>query len=186
MENLVPKKIFLTKGVGKDVDPLSSFERALKDAGIEKCNLVSVSSILPPNCEIIPKERGVELLTPGQITFVVMSRNSSNEPNRLMSASIGVAIPADKSTYGYLSEYHSFGETDEKAGDKAEDLAASMLASTLGIDFDMNQSWDEKEQLFKLSGKIVRTRNTAQSAIVDKDGMWMTVLAAAVMLLGSD
>jgi arginine decarboxylase len=183
MENMVPKKMFLTKGVGKDIDPLSSFERALKDAGIEKCNLVNVSSILPPNCEIIPKEKGVELLKPGQITFVVMSRNSSNEPNRLMSASIGVAIPADKSAYGYLSEYHSFGETDEKAAEKAEDLAACMLASTLGIDFDMNQSWDEKEQIFKMSGKIVKTRNVAQSAIVDKDGMWMTVIAVAVLLL---
>jgi arginine decarboxylase len=183
MENMVPKKIFLTNGVGKDMDPLSSFERALKDAGIERCNLVNVSSILPPNCEIIPKEKGVELLKPGQITFVVMSRNSSNEPNRLMCASIGVAVPSEKSMYGYLSEYHSFGETDEKAGEKAEDLAACMLASTLGIDFDVNQSWDEKEQLFKLSGKIVKTRNIAQSAIVDKDGMWMTVIAAAVLLL---
>jgi len=180
---MVPKKLFLTKGVGKDLDPLSSFERALKDAGIEKCNLVNVSSILPPNCEIIPREKGVELLKPGQMTFVVMSRNSSNEPNRLIASSIGVAIPADRSMYGYLSEYHSFGETDEKAEEEAEDLAACMLASTLGIDFDMNQSWDEKEQLFKMSGKIVKTRNVAQSAIVDKDGMWTTVLAAAVLLL---
>jgi len=183
MESMVPKKLFLTKGVGKDLDPLSSFERALKDAGIEKCNLVNVSSILPPNCEIIPREKGVELLKPGQMTFVVMSRNSSNEPNRLIASSIGVAIPADRSMYGYLSEYHSFGETDEKAEEEAEDLAACMLASTLGIDFDMNQSWDEKEQLFKMSGKIVKTRNVAQSAIVDKDGMWTTVLAAAVLLL---
>ncbi|MCX6775441.1 MAG: arginine decarboxylase, pyruvoyl-dependent [Candidatus Micrarchaeota archaeon] len=180
---MAPKKMFLTKGVGKDRDPLSSFERALKDAGIEKCNLVNVSSILPPNCEVMPRERGIELLKPGQITFVVMSRNSSNEPNRLIASSIGVAIPADRSMYGYLSEYHSFGETDEKAGEKAEDLAASMLASTLGIDFDVKQSWDEKEQLFKLSGKIVKTRNIAQSAIVDKDGMWMTVLSTAVLLL---
>jgi len=184
MENMVPVKMFLTKGVGKDVDPLSSFERALKDAGIEKCNLVNVSSILPPNCEIVPREKGIEMLKPGQITFVVMSRNSSNEPNRLIASSIGVAIPADRSMYGYLSEYHSFGETDEKAGEKAEDLAACMLASTLGIDFDMNQGWDEKEQLFKLSGKIVKTRNVAQSAIIDKDGMWMTVLSTAVLLLG--
>lgn len=183
MENLVPAKMFLTKGVGKDKDPLSSFERALKDAGIERCNLVNVSSILPPNCEVISREKGVELLKPGQITFVVMSRNSSNEPNRLIASSIGVAIPADKSMYGYLSEYHSFGETDEKAGETAEDLAASMLASTLGIDFEINQGWDEKEQLFKLSGKIVKTRNVAQSAIVDKDGMWMTVIASAVLLL---
>jgi len=183
MEDFVPKKMFLTKGVGKDRDPLSSFERALKDAGIEKCNLVNVSSILPPGCEILPKDKGIGLLKPGQITFVVMSRNSSNESNRLIASSIGVAIPADKSMYGYLSEYHCFGETDEEAGEMAEDLAACMLASTLGIDFNVNQSWDEKEQLFKLSGKIVKTRNVAQSAIVDKDRMWMTVLAAAVLLL---
>ncbi|MGB9577385.1 MAG: pyruvoyl-dependent arginine decarboxylase, partial [Candidatus Norongarragalinales archaeon] len=92
------------------------------------------------------------------------------------------SIPADKSAYGYLSEHHSFGQTEEKAGEYAEDLAASMLASTLGLEFDPEQSWDEKEQTFKLSGKIVRTTNITQSAICDKNGLWTSVVAAAVLV----
>jgi len=181
--DLVPKKIFLTKGVGRDKHQLSSFELALRDAGIEKCNLVPVSSILPPFAEVIPKEKGVKYLKPGEITFVVLSRNASNEPNRLLAASVGMAVPADKGSHGYLSEHHSFGETEDKAGDYAEDLAATFLASTLGLGFEVEQSWDEKEKQFKMSGKIVRTSNVTQSAIVDKNGLWTTVVAAAVLIL---
>ena len=179
----VPKKIFFTKGVGTHKDKLTSFELALRDAGIAKFNLVTVSSILPPFCEIVPKAKGLTMLNDGEIVFVVLSRNESNEHNRLISASVGAAVPSDRAQYGYLSEYHSFGETEDKAGDYAEDLAASMLASTLGIEFDLNQSWDEKETLFKMSGKFVKTTNITQSIVVDKQGEWTSVLAAAVMIL---
>ncbi|MFH0992546.1 MAG: arginine decarboxylase, pyruvoyl-dependent [bacterium] len=178
----VPTKIFFTKGVGRHKDYLQSFELALRDAGIEICNLVSVSSIYPPNCKRISKEEGLKLLQPGQITFCVMARNATNEPNRLIAASIGVAQPADASMYGYLSEHHPFGETDERAGDYSEDLAATMLASTLGVEFDSNTAWDEREKMFKMSGKIVRTFNVTQSAEGDKNGLWTTVVGVAVLL----
>jgi arginine decarboxylase len=85
-------KIFFTKGVGKHKDYLQSFELALRMAGIEKCNLVSVSSIFPAGCKRVSKEEGVKLLEPGMITFCVMARNSTNEPNRLIASSIGVAL----------------------------------------------------------------------------------------------
>ncbi len=181
--SLVPKKVFFTKGVGTHKDKLTSFELALRDAGIAKFNLVTVSSILPPFCEIVPKAKGLPMLNDGEVVFVVLSRNESNEHNRLISASVGAAVPADRSQYGYLSEYHSFGETEDTAGDYAEDLAASMLASTLGIEFDLNQSWDEKETLFKMSGKFVKTTNITQSIVVDKQDEWTSVLAAAVLIL---
>jgi arginine decarboxylase len=181
--NFVPKQVFFTKGVGKSSEQLTSFEYALRDAGIAPYNLVTVSSILPPNAKIIPRNEGLKLLKPGQIVFVVMSRIAANEPNRLMSASVGCAIPADPTTYGYLSEHHAFGQTEEKAGDYAEDLAASMLASTLGMDFDPEKDWNEREQYFKMSGQIVKTRNTTQSAVCDKDGKWTSVIAAAVLVM---
>ncbi|HOV99775.1 MAG TPA: arginine decarboxylase, pyruvoyl-dependent [Bacteroidota bacterium] len=177
-----PTKIFFTKGVGRHKDYLQSFELALRDASIEKCNIVTVSSIYPPGCKRIPKDDGVALLNPGQITFCVMARNATNEPNRLIAASIGVAQPADDSAYGYLSEHHPFGETDERAGEYAEDLAATMLATTLGVQFDPNTAWDEREKIFKMSGKIVRTFNITQSAEGDKNGLWTTVVAVAVLL----
>ena len=179
---MVPTRIFLTKGVGVHKNRLQSFELALRNAGIEKCNLVYVSSILPPNCKIISKEEGLKLLQPGQITFCVMARLESNEPNRLMSTAIGVAVPKNGEHYGYLSEHHSFGEKGEKAGEYAEDLAATMLATTLGIDFNPDTAWEEREQVYKTSGQIFRTTNICQSAEENKDGLWTTTISVAVLL----
>lgn len=179
---LVAKKIFLTKGVGKHKEKLTSFELALRDAKISACNLVRVSSIFPPRCEIIALKEGVKYLAPGQVTFCVLSENSSNEPHRLLAASVGVAIPADRSAYGYLSEHHSFGQKEDVAGDYAEDLAAGMLASSLGVEFDPDKSWDEKKEIYKISGKIFRSRNVTQTAVGDKLGLWTTVLAGAILI----
>lgn len=180
---MVPKKLFFTKGVGRHKEKLASFELALRNAGIEKCNLVQVSSILPPNCKIISKEKGLQNLKPGDITFCVMARNETNEANRLVAASIGCAVPASRETYGYLSEHHGFGETDEQAGEYSEDLAASMLATTLGVEFNEDASYDEKKEIWKISDKIVKTTNITQSAM-GKNKIWTTVIAVAVFING--
>lgn len=177
---MIPKKMFLTKGVGVHKDYLQSFELALRNAGIEKCNIVCVSSIFPPKCKMVPREEGLKLLKPGQITFAVMARNSTNEPNRLVAASIGLAMPKENHSYGYLSEHHSFGETAQKSGEYAEDLAATMLATTLGLNFDPDKAWNERKQEYKMSGRFVKTRNMTQTAKGDKNGLWTTVIAAAV------
>jgi len=181
LESLVPRRLFFTKGVGVHKEELRSFELSLRDAGIEKCNLVHVSSILPPRCKIISRAQGLKELTPGGITFCVMAKCSTNEPRRLIAASIGCAIPSDRNLYGYLSEHHAYGQTEKEAGDYAEDLAAAMLASTLGIEFDEDKSWDVRKEIYRISDKIVRTTNITQSSIV-KSG-WATVLATAVFLL---
>jgi arginine decarboxylase len=180
---MTPKKVFFTKGVGVHKDKLSSFEVALRSAGIEKCNLVYVSSIFPPECKILSKAAGLKLLRPGQITYCVMSRNATNEPNRLISAAVGFAMPKDFSNYGYLSEHHAFGEKAAVSGEYAEDLAATMLATTLGIPFDPNQAWDERKQVYTASGHIFKTQNICQSAEGNKDGLWTTVLATAVFIM---
>jgi arginine decarboxylase len=183
MSSGVPDKYFLTKGAGVHKEDLHSFEQALRDAKISQYNLVPVSSIIPPNCKRISVEEGLKYLTPGQIVYCVMSRNKTNESSRLIAASVGCAIPAESTQHGYLSEHNSYGETDEKAADYTEDLAASMLATTLGLEFDPEIAWDEKENFFKMSGKIIRTSNITQSAQGNKDGLWTTVVAAAVFVL---
>jgi arginine decarboxylase len=175
-----PSKMFLTKGVGVHKDRLASFELALRQAGIQKCNLVTVSSIMPPKCKIVPRTKGEKLLQAGQVVFCVMARSETNEPNRLVSAAIGLARPKDENHYGYLSEHHGFGEIAKKSGDYAEDLAATMLATTLGIEFDPDQAWDERKQIYKTSGHIFKTTNFCQSAEGNKDGLWTTVISAAV------
>ncbi|MDY6820350.1 MAG: arginine decarboxylase, pyruvoyl-dependent [Deferribacterota bacterium] len=180
---MIPNRVFLTKGLGIHKDYLSSFELALRSAGIEICNLVYVSSILPPNCKIISREAGVKELVPGQITYCVMSKNATNEPSRLISSSIGIAIPKDRNNYGYISEHHGYGEVAKKSSDYAEDLAATMLATTLGIPFDVDVAWDERKQIYEASNHIFRTKSVCQSAEGNKNGLWTFVIAAAVFLM---
>ena len=183
--NLTPRFVFLTKGVGVHESRLRSFELSLRVAGLASSNLLYVSSILPPACKIIKREDGIDYLkkVPGSMRFVVMARCESNEPHRLLAASIGLAKPSDPKYHGYLSEYHDFGVTEKKAGDHAEDLSAEMLAETLGIEFDPNTAYNEKEKLFKTSGKIILTRNITQTAIADKQGKWTTAIAVAAFIL---
>jgi arginine decarboxylase len=180
--SMVPKKVFFTKGVGKHRERLTSFELALRDAGIASQNLVRVSSIFPPQCKLLSRSQGLKYLHHGEVAFAVVAENSTREPHRLLAASIGVAIPADRNTYGYLSEHHSFGEREEAAGDYAEELAAEMLATTLNVEFDPDRSWDEKKEIYRISNKIVRTANITQSAVGDKRGLWTTVIAAAIFI----
>ncbi|MFC1752471.1 pyruvoyl-dependent arginine decarboxylase [Thermoproteota archaeon] len=179
--NFVPKYLFLTKGVGVHKEKLVSFEMALRKAGIAGYNLVRVSSIFPPHCKIMSKRAGLAKLEVGQIVFCVLSDNAVHEKNRLVATSVGVAVPQDPDKHGYLSEHHSFGETDQVAGDYAEDLAAEMLATTLGIPIDSNLHWDERKKIWKMADQIVKTTAITQSAIGKKD-LWTTVVAGAILV----
>lgn len=181
-KSMVPKRLFFTKGVGRHKERLTSFEMALRDAGVASQNLVRVSSIFPPNAKLISRKEGLTYLSHGEVVFAVIAENSTREPHRLVTSSIGVAIPTDRNTYGYLSEHHSLGETEEQAGEYAEELAAEMLATTLDVEFDPDKSWDEKKEIYKISNKIVRTANVTQSAVGDKRGLWTTTLAAAILI----
>lgn len=181
MSNLVPTKLFLTKGVGRHKYQLKSFEDALRKAGVAHQNLVQVSSILPPKCRIIGRENGLNLLKPGEICYCVMARSDTNEYGRIVASSIGVAVPRDRSQWGYLSEVHGYGMNQQVAADMSEDLAAEMLGTTVGLEVDPNQAWSEKEQVYKSSGLIIRTTNITQTARGQKD-MWTTTVALAVFL----
>ena len=182
LTDLIAKELFLTKGKGTHREKLTSFELSLRDAGIAAFNLVRVSSIFPPNCKLIPRNQGLSKLQQGQVVFCVMSETATNEPHRLIASAVGVATPRDPSLYGYLSEHHGYGQTERVAGDYSEDIAAEMLATTLGVDFDPDHSWDEKRELWQISGRMFRSRNVTQSATGHKDGLWTTVIAAAVFI----
>lgn len=180
---MIPKYVFFTKGVGEGKKKLASFESALRDAGIEKFNLVNVSSIFPPNCIELTREEGLQKMSAGQICFVVMARHSSNEKGRMVTASIGVAKPRDSNRYGYLSEHHAYGQDATSASDFAEDLAASMLASCLGIPFNVDDDYDTKREIFMLSDQIVETKSITQTNTVQTDNVYTTVVAAAVFII---
>ena len=182
MNILVPVKVFLTKGVGRHRYQLKSFEEALRQAGVAQQNLVQVSSILPPKCKIIARENGLKSLVPGQISYCVMARSDTNEHGRLIASSIGIAVPKDRNKWGYISEVHGHGMNKPEAADMAEDLAADMLGTTLGLEVDPDKAWSEKEQVYKASGLIIRTSNITQTARGQKE-LWTTTVAIAMLLL---
>jgi len=178
----IPKRVFLTRGIGTHRQQLSAFEYALRDADIEQQNLVTVSSILPPRCELATREAGVAVLSPGEIAFCVMARADTNEPGRRIMAGVGLARPKDPTHYGYISEHHGFGLSQEETCEYVEDLAATMLASTLGVDFDPNAAWDERKRVYAMSNLIVDTHSIAATAEGVPRGDWTCVVAAAVFL----
>lgn len=183
MADFVPKMMFFTKGTGKHKNNLQSFEEALRDAGIASYNLVRVSSIFPPHCKIITREKGSKLLKPGEVVFCVLAETRTNEPNRLACAGIGLAVPANPENHGYISEHHGFGMTQKVCGDYVEDMAASMLATTQGIDLDPDMAYDARKDIYKAKGLVVTTKAVVQTVEGDKNGLWTTAVAAAVLIL---
>ena len=184
MKHFIPSRLFLTKGRGQHKEKLASLEQALRDAGIAPFNLVKVSSIFPPHCKLVTRDEALKTLKPGQIVYLVMSENSTNEAHRLISASVGLAIPNNPVHYGYLSAHHSFGQSEREAGVYAEQLAAYMLATTLGKNFDPKQIWDQEQEqkTYSLSEELrVSTRSITQTT-KGKKGLWTTALAAAVFI----
>ena len=182
-KNWIPKNIFLTKGTGVHKEKLASFELALRGAGIASYNLISVSSILPPNCEIIDKNTGNEMLHPAQVVPVVLARSESNIPSTLVSSGVGIAIPRDRNDYGYLSEHHTTDMDANQMEDYVEDLAAEMLATTYGLEFDPDASWDEKRELWNIDDRIVETKSIVEISSTDSSGKWITVVCAAVLII---
>ncbi len=179
-KDFVPTRAFITRGAGIHREKLTSFEMALRDAHIARYNLVRVSSIFPPGCELVDTDAGVDLLHPGQIVFCVLAEAATNEPGRRVASSIGLALPKDRSHYGYISEHHTFGMSEETAGNYAEDLAASMLATVLGIPFDPEEAWDVRREQWRLGGEIVETQNHTVVATGPEDGRWATTVSAVV------
>ncbi|MEF8848620.1 MAG: arginine decarboxylase, pyruvoyl-dependent [Candidatus Thermoplasmatota archaeon] len=163
----IPKKFFLTTGKGTHRYELQSFELALRDAGIEKCNLVKVSSIIPPECKQIERKIGINKIKPGQITYVVLSMNKTKEVEQTIGASIGIAKPSNKEKHGYIAEYRSIDESKDKIEKKARKIATTMLNTLQEKDL-------EKDEIV--------TKSVSQTGKNIKPKFWHTVLAAAVFV----
>jgi arginine decarboxylase len=181
MGSLVPSKVFLTRGQGRHREKLVSFEKALREAGIAPFNLVRVSSIFPPQARFVTRAAGLRFLEPGQILFVVLSENATDEPGRLITASIGAAVPDDPSHYGYLAEHSDAGRTGRETGLHTEYLAAEMLATKLGGRIEEPPPGRPAAAFHVSNGLALKTRSVTQAA-KGEAGLWTTVLAAAVLI----
>ena len=182
MGPLVPTKVFLTRGQGSHKEKLVSFEQALREAGIAPFNLVRVSSIFPPRARLVSRTAGLKLLEPGQILFVVLSENATDEPGRLITASIGAAVPDDPSRYGYLAEHSDVGRSGRETGLHTEYLAAEMLATKLGERLKEPGPGRPAKSFRVSNGLSLKTKSMTQAA-KGEAGVWTTAIAAAVLII---
>jgi len=166
---IIPRRVFLTTGQGQHADRIHAFELALRDAGIEQCNLVPVSSVLPPGCRIVDREEGTAALVPGAIMFCVMARDESNCEGSPLSASVCIAVPKDRSRHGYIGEYAGNGRTAEEAEDAARELAQGMLVTSMDIDASRADEVCAAAPAISCIGRAKR-------------GVWNVAVAAAVFL----
>lgn len=160
---VIPSKIFFTKGIGIHEEKLVSFEMALRDAKVSPYNLVSVSSILPPDAKIVTREEGLKYLHDGEVVFCVMAKNSTTDKTRKISSSIGLATPVGLHHHGYLSEYHATDESEETSGKHAEKLAEIMLKTLMDNQISLKTS------------SITACANGV-------DGKWTTTVALAIFV----
>lgn len=174
-------KLFLTEGVGYHREKLISFEMALRDARIAQFNLVRVSSIYPPGAQFISLEEGVDRLTPGEIVHCVLSENATNQADHLIAASVGVALPPDANTHGFLAEHHSFDEEHTEAARHAESMAATMLSTLMNWPGAEDPCYDADHGVWIVGDSVVRSTSVVQ-ATRGKDGLWTSVVAAAVFV----
>ena len=160
---MLPRKFFLTKGIGRHRDELSSFALALENASIGKFNLVKVSSIIPPKCEFLSKEKGTQLLKPGQIVYCVLAENKTNQKDKFIAVGMGIALPKNLKDIGYVMEYASSKYSESEIGTYAENSARDMLSEQLGIN-------------------VLKSMHITHSA-KEQDSLWTTTVVATVFII---
>lgn len=177
--HLIPTKVFSTFGVGHHEQQLTAFQLALKAAGIHRLNHICVSSILPPECEVLSRPNGVCLVPPGALTFGAYDKLSTMQLG-VISAACGIAIPKDPKMYGYLSEHHSHEQSSIDAANYAADLAAQMLAAEYNLDYVIGLKGDERQEQFNRFQHIFTADSVVASAQVQTTDQYVCVFAGYI------
>ena len=186
MLNFVPEKVFFFKLKWFHEDELVSFELALRDAGVEMFNFVPVSSIYPPNCEVVDYQEWIKYLKPGQIVFCVMARYSSNKPGEKIFSSVWCAFPKDKSKWWYFTEYHGTisGLKQKIENDKKIKTAIDFFGVNLEWEIDWWKYAEQSARYMLETGfeqEVESSQSIYQEAIVPEN-KWATVLSIAVFI----
>jgi arginine decarboxylase len=180
---IVPKMFFLTSGVGVHEKDLRAFEEALRDAGINRCNLIKTSSIIPRGCKRITREEGMKYIQPGQITFAVLAQSQTNEPGQQVIAGIGMAQPKDPSLYGYLTEIEEMiGLSDEEVEQDVIEMAIENLVTEWNPKFEGEKVYRKGKKNYSLEGHDVMVDSIVQSAKGADGNKYTIALAAAVFI----
>ena len=117
-------KAAVTAGTAEGGTTLNAFDNALLVAGIGNINLVRISSIVPPEVDIVP----LPLIKPGSIVPTAYAAITSDVPNETVTAAVGYALPVDRTKAGVIMEFHERGDRAS-----AEQAIRAMLAEAFQV-----------------------------------------------------
>lgn len=122
-------KIFLSSGIGSGPTKLAAFDSALNHAGIANYNLIRLSSVIPPNTEIVEGETIAGIW--GDRLYVVMAEMRVDTPNTEAWAGVGW-VQEKESGKGLFVEHE--GNSEQTV---VQDIKQSLTAlmATRNVDF---------------------------------------------------
>jgi arginine decarboxylase len=186
LSRMVPRFVFFTSGVGTHVEQRISMQHAMRQAGLFDINLVKVSSVMPPQCEIITRARGLRMLEPGMIAHAVIAQSTIEEPHRRATVALGYVKPDGDEMPGYISELEedqAYGKTEASAADEVGKMALQILVEKLGAKSDPERLWDRRKRNVRVGRVRARTGFITATAIGPEEKKVATAFAAAVYLL---
>jgi arginine decarboxylase len=136
-------------------------QRAMREAGVADCNLVKVSSVIPPACEIVPRARGLRMLRGGAIIHAVIAQGETNEPHQRITPAICWGQPNDATLPGYMTEVEedqTKGRSTRTATDEAGEALITIIAEKFGVRLDPEKTWSNRGR----SGRVRIGRLTWQ------------------------
>jgi arginine decarboxylase len=117
-------KVAATVGAAEGGTALNAFDNALLAAGIGDVNLIKVSSIVPPDVDVVVLPR----IKPGALVPTAYAAQTSETPGETIAAAVGYALPADRTRAGVIMEFHD--RTDRATAERA---VRAMLAEACAV-----------------------------------------------------
>jgi arginine decarboxylase len=183
--SFIPRRVFFTAGTGQHKLERVAVQHAMRRAGVSQCNLVKVSSILPPETQVITRAEGIRLLRPGNIVFAVIAQSQTNEPHQRITPAIAWANPEKRGVPGYIAEVEedlAKGKTEETAADEVGEEAITILAETLRVKVDSKRKWSRRKRTTRIGRTNVGIGYLAASTEGPEERDGETDFAAAIVL----
>lgn len=148
--------IYLTTGQGTGKTQLSAFDSALQDAGVYNYNLITLSSVIPPNTTVIQQKYVTPEKDYGHRLYVVKAEHRSQETGKYIGAAIGwYQLPDGR---GVFVEHEAEG-SDKNTVERT--LKQDVLASLSDLCIHRNYPPDEKNMHLEVNVTQVTTKPTS-------------------------
>lgn len=185
----IPARVFFVSGTATHQLERVALQRAMREAGVADCNLVKVSSLIPPEARIIPSAEGRRLLHPGNIVHAVIAQAQTNEPHQRISTAIAWAKPDRLDVPGYIAELEedlAKGKSAATAEMTVGEEALEIMAMRLRTKVDAKRAWERRgrSRTVRIGRTTVHTGSLSVSIVgpeeQDGESPWAAAFVAAI------